>query len=183
MVRFGVCLFFGLLFAFFLFTFRFLLLPRFIVTLLSELLTQCIAPPDKLQENADPLFSKCASHSVPQSWPVFLVFLLLILERGEWREGEKYLCERSIDQLPTNCADWGPNPQHSHVLWLGIEPMTFQIARWCPSNWITPARVWPVFLFHKNCAPFLCQVKSHSSFECRLWGITSNTVHFPLSLG
>ena len=99
------------------------------------------------------------------------------------REGEKYLCERSIDQLPTNCADWGPNPQHSHVLWLGIEPMTFQIARWCPSNWITPARVWPVFLFHKNCAPFLCQVKSHSSFECRLWGITSNTVHLPLSLG
>ena len=72
-------------------------------------------------------------------------FFSFINSRERGREGENK-GEKHQSVAPCMCPNWGlnldqgPNPQHRHVPWPGIEPMTFQFAGWQPTHWATLAR-------------------------------------------
>ena len=55
-----------------------------------------------------------------------------------------------------SCAPyWGPGPQHRHVPWLGIEPVTLWFAGPCSIHWATPARAGQQFWIAKFLVPSL----------------------------
>ena len=76
--------------------------------------------------------------------------LVIFLERGKERGkrgGEKHLCVREISiSCLSHALNWGPNPQHRHLLWSGIEPVTFWFIGWYSIHWTTPARARTIFL-------------------------------------
>ena len=67
---------------------------------------------------------------------IYLSFREKGMEGGRGREA--LMWERN--------TDWGLNPQPRHVLWLGIELMTFHLAEWHPTNRNTPVGAREHFL-------------------------------------
>ena len=61
----------------------------------------------------------------------------LFLERGEG--GIKRGRETAIGCL-LHAPNWGPDPQHRHVSWRGMEPVIFRFTGQHSVHWATPAR-------------------------------------------
>ena len=63
---------------------------------------------------------------------------------GKERERKRYIDDR--EEASHKCPDWRPNLQPRHVLWLEIEPMTFQFTGWC-SKQLSHTSQGNVYLF------------------------------------
>ena len=91
-------------------------------------------PPVPYELMVDPEGVKCLSvQAVPQHQYFLKFFIYLFLEREE-REGER---EEEKHPLAASCCTHptqAPNTQPRHVPWLGIEPATFHLAGWHPTN-------------------------------------------------
>ena len=86
---------------------------------------------------------------------LFLDFLLIFTERGREgeRQGEKHQCVVASHVPPY----WGPDRQHKHVLWLGVEPMALLFASQHSIPWATPARA----IFSLSVVQETCHFSGH----------------------
>ena len=87
---------------------------------------------------------------------VFLRFYLFFRGKGEEKERERNIDGRKKHPSVASCLcpNGGLNPQPRHVLWLGIEPVTFRFVGWHLTNWATLVRA-PVWFFSMGYPVFL----------------------------
>ena len=115
-------------------------------------------------------------------------FIYLFLERGEGREKEKekHRCARetSISCL-LHAPTWGPGLQPRHVLWLGIELVTFWFTDQHSIHWATPARSQSFFSYsyvYSSPTQISMSIPSHKTFYWSIWNPQSPHWMFLLPL-